>query len=166
MRKQYAKIRTLGRRRRDAGLTLIELVVAFSAAVIVFFAMATIMVFGQKSLNRGLQLANLQRDASYANLKIKQSVKNATQAQLDDDGNGVKIYHAAGWIRFWFLPGQKDLRYQLDGENEHTLLDGVVEQANFNVDGSKVVVDLELLDGNCEARVASTTMMRNYSAGP
>ncbi len=165
MRKQYAKIRTLGRNRRAAGLMLIELVIAFSAACIVFFAMAIIMVFGQRSLNRGLQQANLQRDASYANLKIKQSIKGATQAQLDMDGNGVTIYHGAGWIRFWFLPGQKDLRYQLDGEDEQTLLDGVVEQADFNVDGSKVIVGLELLDGNCEARFVSTTMMRNYSAG-
>jgi hypothetical protein len=165
MRKKYAKNRTLGKLRRAAGLTLIELVVAFSTACVVFFATAIIMVFGQRSLNHGWQQANLQRDASYAQLKIKQSIRGATQATLDEDGNGVKIFHAAGWIRFWFVSGPKDLRYQLEGEDERTLLDGVVENATFNVTGSKVTVNIELQNGDCEALLATTTMMRNYSAG-
>ena len=166
MQKKIAKNRALGKPRRAAGFTLMELVIAFSAACIVFFAMATIMVFGQRSLNRGLEQVNLQRDTSYAMLKMKQSIRGATQATLDADGNGVKIYHSAGWIRFWFVPGQKDLLYQLEGEDEQTLLDGVVENVVFNVTGSKITIDLNLEKNNYQTRLLSTTMMRNYPAGP
>ncbi len=163
MRKKIAQNRALAKIRRAAGLTLIELVIAFSAACIVFLAASIILVFGQKSLNRSWQQANLQRDASYVSLKIKQSIRGATSAALDDDENGVTIYHAAGWIRFWWLQGPKDLRYQLNGEDEQTLLDGIVDNAVFNVDGSKVTVGLELLDGNCQTSISSTTAMRNYA---
>jgi prepilin-type N-terminal cleavage/methylation domain-containing protein len=166
MRKKIAKHRTFGKPRRDAGLTLIELVVALSLACIVFFAAATILVFGQKSLNRGWEQANLQRDASYAMLKMKQSIRSATQATLDEDGNGVKIFHTAGWIRFWWLPGPKDLLYQLEGEDQQLLLDGVAEQAHFTVGGNKVTIDLTLENNNYQTHLLSTTMMRNYAAGP
>jgi type II secretory pathway pseudopilin PulG len=166
MRKKIAKHRTFGKPRRAAGFTLIELVVAFSIACVVFFALATILVFGQRSLNRGWEQANLQRDTSYAMLKMKQSIRGAIGAALDDDGNGVKIFHAAGWIRFWWLPGPKDLLYQLEGEDQQLLLDGVVENVNFEVDGSKVTIDLGLEKNNYQTHILSTTMMRNYSAGP
>ena len=77
-------------------------------------------------------------------------------------GYGVKIHHTAGWIRFRFVPAQKDLRYQLEGEAEQTLLDGVVEDATFEVDtttNKTVTVGLELQKGACEAQLSSTTMM-------
>jgi hypothetical protein len=166
MLRKIAKHRTSGWHSRAAGLTMIELVVAFSAALVVFFAAATILVFGQRSLNRGWEQANLQRDTSYAMLKMKQSIRGAIGATLDEDGNGVKIFHAAGWIRFWWLPGPKDLQYQLDGEAEQTLLDGVVDNVIFEVDGNKVTIDLELVKNNYQTHLSTTTMMRNYAAGP
>lgn len=151
-----------------AGLTLIELMVAVSIGCIVFLATAAMLFFGQKSLNHGWQQANLQRDASYAMLKIRQSIRGATQTQLDIDGRGVKIYHNATWIRFWFVPAQNNLQYQLEGEQEQTLLGGVVENATFEVDPNThrtVTVDFELRNGNCKAHFLSTAMMRNYEAG-
>jgi type II secretory pathway pseudopilin PulG len=166
MRKKYAKNRTLGKPRRAAGFTLIELIVAFSMACVVFFAAATILVFGQRSLNRGWEQANLQRDASYAMLKMKQPIRSAIGATLDGDGNGVKIFHTAGWIRFWWLPGPKDLLYQLEGEDQQLLLDGVAKQVYFTVGGNKVTIDLNLEKNNYQTRLLSTTMMRNYAAGP
>jgi type II secretory pathway pseudopilin PulG len=164
MRKRI-NIKTLRKTKGQAGFTLIELIIAFSTASIVFLAAATILVFGQRSLSRTWQQANLQREASLTTLKIKQSIRGATSAVLDEDENGVTIYHAAGWIRFWFLQGQKDLLYQLQDEEEQTLLDGVVEQANFDVDESKVTVGLELDDGDCQTQISSTTVMRNYASG-
>jgi prepilin-type N-terminal cleavage/methylation domain-containing protein len=151
-----------------AGLTLIELVVAMSAGCIVFLATAAMLFFGQKSLNHGWQQANLQRDASYAMLKIRQSIRCGNKADLEGDGEGLKIYHNATWIRFWFVPAQNNLQYQLEGEQEQILLDGVVENATFEVDPNThrtVTVDLELRNGNCEAHFLSTAMMRNYEAG-
>jgi len=151
-----------------AGLTLIEMMVALAAGVIVILGTASLLALAQKSWNREWDQANLQRDVSRAMLKVKQSIRNGTQAQLDADGYGVKIHHTAGWIRFWFVPGQKDLRYQLEGEAEQTLLDGIVQSATFEVDTTHhktVTVGLELQKGACEAQLSSTTMMRNYPSG-
>jgi hypothetical protein len=145
------------------------MMVALVGAIIVLLATAIIMVFGQRSLNRGWQQANLQRDAAYAMLKVKQSIRTGTQAELDGDGLGVKIYHNAGWIRFWFVPGQKDLRYQIEGGDERTLLNNVVENATFEVDSTThktATVAFELQDGASETQLSSTTLMRNYAAGP
>jgi Tfp pilus assembly protein PilW len=165
-----------------AGLTLIEMVVALVAACIVLLATAIIVVFGQKSWGRTLQQANLQRDASYAMLKMEELIRNAsTKPQYDAGGQGVKIDPDANWIHFWFVPARKDLEYQLKGEPNQTLLGGIVKNATFgedpclvalrlvdpNVDPNKaVVINLWLQNGDCIADLNSTTMMRNYSAGP
>jgi prepilin-type N-terminal cleavage/methylation domain-containing protein len=150
------------------GLTLIEMMVALAAGLIVMLGTASLLALAQKSWNREWDQANLQRDVSRAMLKVKQSIRNGTNAQLDADGYGVKIFHTGGWIRLWFVSGQKDLRYQLEGETEQTLLDGVVQDATFEVDATTnktVTVGLELQKGNCEAQLSSTTMMRNYASG-
>jgi prepilin-type N-terminal cleavage/methylation domain-containing protein len=151
-----------------AGLTLIEMMVALAIGLIVILGTGSLLALAQKSWNREWEQANLQRDVSYAMLKVKQSIRNGTQAQLDADGYGVKIYHTAGWIRFRFVPGQKTLRYQLEGETEQTLLNGIVQSASFEVDATThktVTVGLELQKGACEAQLSSTTMMRNYASG-
>jgi hypothetical protein len=152
-----------------AGLTLPEIIIALTASLIVFLATGTILVFGQKCWNREWTQTNLQRDAAHAMLKMKQSIRNGTRAELEEDGTGVKIYYTGGWIRFYSVSLQKDLRYQLDGEDERTLLDGVVENATFDVDTTTqktVTVDIRLQDGLCKAGLLSTTMMRNYSQNP
>ena len=151
-----------------AGLSLIELMVALAVGLIVMLGTASLLACAQKSWNRDWEQANLQRDVSRAMLKVKQSIRNGTKAQLDADGNGVKVFHTAGWIRFWFVPTQKDLRYQLEGEAEQTLLDGIVQNATFEVDTTThktVTVGLELQEGNSEAQLSSTTLMRNYASG-
>jgi hypothetical protein len=148
-----------------SGLTLMELVVAMAAAVIVLFATAIVLVFGQRSYNHGWRQANLQRDAAYAMLKIKQSIRDATSAQLDEDGLGVKIYRPGGWIKFRFVNGSNNLQFQPEGEEEQTLLKGTVLDAAFEVDTvnhKTVTASLELADGDCQARISSTTLMRNF----
>lgn len=156
-------------KKNRSGLTLPEIIIALTAGLIVFLATATILVFGQKSWNREWNQTNLQRDAAHAMLKMKQSIRNGNKAELEDDGAGVKIYYTGGWIRFYSVSNQKDLRYQLEGEDEQTLLDGVVDSATFEVDPTTqktVKVDIRLQDGGCKAGLLTTTMMRNYAQGP
>lgn len=170
---QKTKIANRARRwawnRSRAGLTLIEMIVALGAACIILLAMSSILVFGQKSWNRTLQQAALQRDASYAILKMARSIRAGTTAQPpDESGQSVKVFNDAGWTLFWFDPSQNQLRYQLEGEQEQTLLDGIVEDATFVVDPNTnrtVTIDLELKDGTCETRLSSTVLMRNYPSG-
>ena len=151
--------------KRRSGLTLVEMLVALAAASIVIIATAIVLVFGQQSYNRSWQQANLQRDAANTMLRIKQSIRNATNTQLDEDEMGIKIFRPTGWIRFRFEQGQNDLRYQLEGEEERTLLDGKVSDATFEIDPSThktVTVGLELTQGYCTTKMTSTTLMRNY----
>lgn len=56
-------------------MTLMEMMLALIAACIVLLATAVIAVFGQKSWDRTLQQVNLQRDASYAMLKMEESIR-------------------------------------------------------------------------------------------
>jgi Tfp pilus assembly protein PilW len=152
-----------------AGLTLIEMTVALVATCIVLLTTAIIMVFGQKSWNRTLQQANLQRDTAYAMLKMKLSIRSASDVHIDADSHGMTIDPNAEWMRFWFVPNQKNLEYQLKGGPEQTLLDGTVKSVTFNMDpntNKTVMVDLHLQNGICEASLLSTTMMRNCPAGP
>jgi len=146
---------------------MVEMLVALAAASIVILATAIIMVFGQQSYNRSWQQANLQRDAAYTMLRIKQSIRNATAAQLDEDEMGIKIFRPTGWIRFRFEQGQNDLQYQLEGEEERTLLDGRVSGATFEIDASNhkvVTVGLELAKGCCTTKMTTSTLMRNFGS--
>ena len=148
---------------------LMEMIIALVAACIVLLATAIITVFGQKSWDRTMRQAGLQRDASYAMLKMKVLIRGAANVHIDADNQGITIDPNADWVRFWFVPNQKDLEYQFKEGLEETLLDGVVEDVTFNVDphtNKAVMVDLQLRNGNCEAQLSSSTMMRNYSAGP
>jgi prepilin-type N-terminal cleavage/methylation domain-containing protein len=153
--------------KKQFGLTLVEMLVALAAASIVILATAIIMVFGQQSYNRSWQQANLQRDAAYTMLRIKQSVRNATSAQLDEDELGIKIFRPTGWIIFRYEPEQHDLRYQLEGEEERTLLDDKVSDATFEIDASNhkiVTVGIELSKGSCTTKITTSTLMRNFGS--
>jgi len=149
---------------KKRGFTIIELLVAAASVCIVVLAAGIILVFGQRSWDRGLEQAGLQRDASFAMLKMKQSISAGRGAVLDDDGMGVKIINSTGWIRYCFVSGEKDLRYQIEGQDEQTLLDGIVQNAAFDVDPNThkmVLVDIELQKHSSQTRLSSKTMMRN-----
>jgi type II secretory pathway component PulJ len=145
-----------------------EIMVALGIGSIVLLAIAVVLVGGQRTLDRTLQQANLQRDASRAMLQIKQCIRFATSATTNSDGNEVTIQSTGGWAKFRFIQAQKDLRYQLEGEDEQTLLDGIVENAAFEIDpatGKMITVDLKLQNNGYETRISSTTMMRNRIEG-
>jgi type II secretory pathway component PulJ len=160
MRKSSVKNRT--------GLTLLEMMIALGIGCIVLLTIAIVLIGGQRSMDRTLQQANLQRDASQTMLKMKHFIRTATSAEVNPDGNEVTIYYAGGWARFRFVRTQKDLRFQLEGEEEQTLLDGIVDIAAFEIDPANnkaVNVELQLQNDAGEIRLLSTTMMRNHTTG-
>jgi len=147
------------------GLTLIEIMVALSLSLVVFLGTTFIIVAGQKSWDRTLEQATVQRDASFAMLTIKHSLRSATGAELDKEGVGIKIHRSTGWIRFWYEPEQKTLRYQSEGQDEEqVLLEGIVDSMDFDVVGKSVTVDITLQKNSCSARLSSKTTMRNYKS--
>ncbi len=150
------------------GLTLVELVVALAAAVMVIFATAIMLVAGEKSWDRSMQLANLRRDAANAMLEMKRAMRSGSLAELDTDDEGVTIHTPGGWVHYWFDPGTNDLIYQLEGGDPQMLLDGTAQSVDFELAGTAnnaVSVKIQLQDGDCQVQFSTTTMMRNHVAG-
>ena len=148
-----------------AGLTLIEIMVAMISASLVILATGSILIFGQRSLDREWQHVNLQRDLSNAMLEIKHTIRGANKAEIEADGKEVKIYNTAGWTRYIFNPRTKSLRYREQGQDKQTLLYGIVESASFVIDpnnNSAVTVTIKLQQDQYEAQATSTINMRNY----
>ncbi len=149
-----------------AGLTIIELMVAMISASLVVLATGSILMFGQRSLNRQWQHVNLQREVSNTMLEIKHTIRGANKALLEaEDGLAVRIYNSAGWTRYMFSPETKSLLYQKQDQEEQTLLDGLVESASFVIDSttnSTVTVTIKLQQGEYQAQATSTINMRNY----
>jgi prepilin-type N-terminal cleavage/methylation domain-containing protein len=144
------------------GLTLIEIIIAISIGSIIFLATALIMVPVQKSWDRTMMRANVQRNASFAMLAMKRSIITGTRVELDADGEVLTVHRDTGWIKFRYEPTEKTLLYQFEGQDEQTLVLGTVEAANFYVNNNSVTVNIELEKDGYVARLLTTTTMRNY----
>jgi hypothetical protein len=107
---------------------------------------------------------SLQRDASVAMLRMVTSIKVGTSAQVQDDGKTLVIYNDANSITFSHVvdANTNALTYQIGANQPVTLVDGKVQGLQFNVQGDKVTVDLDLKEDDAEAHFVSTAMMRNY----
>jgi Tfp pilus assembly protein PilV len=151
--------------RNQAGLALVEIIITGVAAMIIIIAVSIILVYGQNSLDSELRRVDFQRNASYAMLRMRQAIRCAKKAELEDDGNIIKIYNNSGWVKYRFDPDNKNLLFQFDGENEQILLEGIVESATFQIEPvnqNAVSYGFTLKNGDLESQNASTTMMRNY----
>jgi Tfp pilus assembly protein PilW len=142
------------------GFSLIELMVAIATSAIVLLAIAIVIVFGQTSWNDTWTKVNLQRDASYAMLKMSQSIKKATSAVADVNGPVLNLVVDSNSIIFSYAQDTNDLQYQI-GEHSETVISGKVKNLQFGVSGNTVTIDLELEEDNVETRLLSTVMMRN-----
>jgi Tfp pilus assembly protein PilE len=139
------------------GLTIIELAVAIVTSIIVVLAIGIIIVFGQTSWNQTWKKVNLQRDASYAMLRMSQFIQAARRVESTDD----KVLSINdGSTVFSYVEDTNDLQRQT-GEQSEDVVNGKVYNLQFNVQGNTVRIDLTLRDGNVETRFVSTAMKRN-----
>ena len=156
------------KRKVQKGFTLIELTIAMLIGAIVILAAGMILFYGQKSWNNTWKRANLQRDASYAMLSISRPIKAGTSAQVEGNGEGLRIYNDKEglWRRFFVQSASNNLmlKSEIVGDNSisKTILDDKVEALQFNVTGTTVSIDLKLREDNLQTHFASTVMMRNY----
>jgi len=148
--------------KRQRGFTLIEVTIGSVAGVIVILAAGTALVFGHMFLNKAWEKANLQRDASYAMLRISGPIKAGRSAELESDGKAIKIYREADWIRFFLEEGSSDLKCEIEGGEPQIVLDGKVEDVTFTLQGNLLGIDLKLKKDDFETHLVSTVMMRNY----
>lgn len=148
--------------KRAKGFTLVELATAIPATLIVLIAVGTILTADHTFWNTSWSRANLQRDASYAMLRINHNIKVGTFAETEDEGKAVKIYKGANWIRFFLEQGGRDLKCEIEGQDPETVISGSVEELNFEVDGNKVKINLVLKKDGLETHLVSEVMLRNY----
>jgi len=80
---------------------------------------------------------------------------------------GLRIYNdiEGNWRRFFVQPAANNLTLKtaIVGESiTETILDGKVEDLQFNVTGTTVRIELKLREDNLQTHFVSTAMMRNY----
>jgi len=145
------------------GFTLIELIIAVIMAVILLLAAGTVLFIAQVSWNSAWQKTNLQRDSSYAMLKMSRSIKSASSAIVDNDGKAIKIYGESGtWTTFFVGQESNALICQIEGQYPEVVINDGVEDLAFNLEGNKVGINLKLREDNLQTHLVSTVMMRNY----
>ena len=155
------------KRKRQKGFTLIELLSATIISAIVIAAAGSVLFYGQRSWNNTWKRVNLQRDASYAMMRMCRPVKAGTSAKVEANGKGLKVYNDLKgiWRRFFVqtVSGKLMLKTRIVGENvTETILDDNVEDLQFNVTGTTVTIELKLREDHLQTHLVSTVMMRNY----
>jgi prepilin-type N-terminal cleavage/methylation domain-containing protein len=143
------------------GFTLIELMVAIVASAVVVLATGIVIVIGQTSWNQTWKKVNLQRDASYAMLIMSQSIKAATSAETEDN-NTILTLERGEDPNIIFYYATDNLQYQIVGGQSQTIINGKVENLQFDVAGNTVTIDLSLKEDDVQTHFISAVMMRNY----
>ena len=149
--------------KKQKGFTLIELVISIIAGLIVLLAAGTALLAGHRVLNEAWGKVNIQRDASYAMLKINHSIRAAKSVEVESDAKAIKIYREADWIRFFLDEESNDLKCEIEGEELQTVVNGNVEDLEFTKEANRVRIGLKLKKGNFQNHFVSTVMMRNYA---
>jgi type II secretory pathway component PulJ len=147
-------------RKRQKGFTLLELTITTFTGAIVIVAAGMILFFGQRTWNSTWDRTNLQRDTSYAMLRMTKDIKAGASAQVEDGGQGLRVFNGTDWVRFFTVSGA--LKRETSGGDSQTVLEDNLEAVLFNVTGSTVAIDLKLKEYNLGTHFASTVMMRNY----
>jgi len=145
------------------GFTLAELIVAIVASAVVVLAAGIVIVIGQTSWNQTWKKVNLQRDASYAMLRMTRSIQAATSAEKSPNGRVLYIPKQSNPnITFSYVADTNNLQCQIGGQTQ-TIINGEVKDLQFNVVGNNTVtIDLSLKKDDAQAHFISTVMMRNY----
>jgi type II secretory pathway component PulJ len=152
------------KRKRQKGFTLLELTITTFTGAIVIVAAGMILFFGQKTWNSTWDRTNLQRDASYAMLRISRDIKAGASAQVQDAGSTLTVNNGSDWVRFYTeaAASSSALKYQTSDGGSETILADNLQSVQFNVTDNMVAVNLTMQQDNLQTNFASTVMMRNY----
>ncbi|MFC1636400.1 PilW family protein [Planctomycetota bacterium] len=149
--------------KQKGGFTLIEVVIAMGISLIVLLAVGAVLVASHTRWNDAWVKVNLQQDASYVMHELSKSIKEAASATVEDNGKKIQIYDTDGnWVKYTFNANTDTLQYQVQEQSTQTLIDGYVEDLEFNVEDNKVKIDLTLKKDDQEVHLDSTVQMRNY----
>jgi len=98
--------------KRQNGLTLIELMTSMVAGMIV----------GNRHWDKAWEKVHVQREGSYAKMKISRSIRGGISAELESSGKAIKIYRKTDWIRFFLDADNKDLKWEIEVGTPQTVV--------------------------------------------
>ncbi len=146
---------------RTRAFTIVELLIAAVAGVIVLLGAGIILWGGQTSWNLAWKRMNLQHDAAVALQTITTYTRPATGIELDADGRWVKINNGDQWVRFEWPQGSHDLQIQSKDQQARILVAGTVDQVIFTQQGRLLDIELALNKDTISTRLATAVVMRN-----
>jgi hypothetical protein len=158
-------------RRREAGLTLLELLVAGVAAAIVAVAVMSMYLSSMQAWSTAGSRLSLQRGADYAVERILGEIRKGSRVVVGSGGTSMAIYRATAsgdslMVSYSVVNGQ------LRSSAGVVLVDKVTALQFTSGNGVKVGIELELYDNrnttgvtgdDMSIHVASTAVCRNQS---
>ncbi len=137
-----------------------EILIVAAISTIVLSAIGTVIVIGHICYNQASEIVELQRNASLAMDTISHSIQAGRAAELESNGQAIKIYRETDWIRYF--PEYGDLKSEIEGGQPQVVVQGNVEALGFTLQANKVGIDLTLKKDNVQNNFVSTVSMRNY----
>lgn len=160
-----------GGRRREAGLTVLELLVAGIAATIVALAVMSMYLSSMQAWGTAGSRLSLQRGADHAVERILGEIRKGSRVVITSGGTAMAIYRATAsgdslMVSYSVVNGE------LMSSAGVTLVDNVTAVQFTSGNGVKVGVELDLYDNrgttgvtgdDMSIHVASTAVCRNQS---
>jgi prepilin-type N-terminal cleavage/methylation domain-containing protein len=158
------------------GFTLIELIIALAASLVVMLGVAVVLAKSQESWRRLYTHAfsDIAGDSNVAGGKFKAVIRKASQDGfvLDGNGNGIEVYYYSAedsavvdrYARFYVLDG--DLNLELGTSDPRETLEvqtvcGNVSGCFFTAAGRSAQMILTLDDGSRTITTVACAFMHN-----
>lgn len=138
----------LTRIKDDRGFTLIESILQLMIFV-VFIHLVILFVFWKEPIERQYN-DMLKTDFELFVLDLQASIVDVEDFQIHDDNRGIRFLTTRGRINIEYRRGV--IRKRID-ELGHIPLLTEVETAQFNTDGTRLFVDVIMLDGTRKERI-------------
>jgi len=144
------------------GFTIVELLMSLTVSSVLILSAGVVLIGGHNMWNRGLKRANLQRDASFAMLKINRLIREGNSAVLEDEGSSIKITKESNWIRFYHDQNVDSLMLEVQDQDPVAIVEGTVNKLEFQMQPKIITLTLSLKEDDYKIDYISTVMMRNY----
>jgi prepilin-type N-terminal cleavage/methylation domain-containing protein len=158
------------------GFTLIELMIAITASLIVILGVTVVLADSQKSWYKLFNHAfsDMVGDSNVAGIKFKTTINKASGEGfiLDDDGKGIEVYYyndensavVDRYARFYELDG--DLNLELGKLNPRETMEtqticSNVSECLFTAAGRSAQMELTLDDGSRKISTVACAFMHN-----
>ena len=131
-------------KRRERGVTLIELMVAIMASGIVLFALGNIIIVNQKTMKRSQDRASLQQHTTVIMSQMARAIRGSNRIEVTG-ANEFRLRDLNGALTstFQLVTDTGGPRLQMDGTNMADL-DCTRFTVTANSDTTSVTLDLEL----------------------